>query len=69
MAIAPVLKTGGRKPLGVRIPRSPQVSLTVFFLHNLFNTLCLYVHTVSSILLSECNLKKPKSENLRFKKI
>ena len=23
-AIAPVLKTGGRKPLGVRIPRSPQ---------------------------------------------
>ena len=23
MAIAPVLKTGGRKPLGVRIPRPP----------------------------------------------
>ncbi len=24
MANAPVLKTGGRKPLGVRVPRSPQ---------------------------------------------
>ncbi len=32
MAIAPVLKTGGRKPLGVRIPRSPQMPFHVYLL-------------------------------------
>ena len=36
-AIAPVLKTGGRKPLGVRIPRSPQFSFNALHRNNIPN--------------------------------
>ena len=38
MANAPVLKTGGRKPLGVRVPRSPQNIKIVLFCNNFMNT-------------------------------